>query len=87
MQRKDKAIRRGCFFAAMKHDYKNISAVDISNTIELWVHDERDRMILKRVLLDGIHYEALAEEMNISVSTVRRAMDKHEETVFIKAAK
>jgi DNA-binding Lrp family transcriptional regulator len=69
----------------MKHDYKNISSVDISNAIDLWVHDERDRKILKRVLLDGIHYEALAEELDISVSTVRRAMDKHEETVFIKA--
>ena len=71
----------------MKHDYKEISAIDISNAIDLWVHDERDRIILKRVLLDNIHYEALAEEMSISVSTVKRAMNKHEYTVFKKAQK
>lgn len=71
----------------MKHDYKEISATDIENAIELWVHNERDRIILKRVLLDNIHYESLAEELDISVSTVKRAMDKHEYTVFKKAQK
>lgn len=69
------------------NDYKHISAIAIENAIDIWVHNERDRKILKRVLLDGIHYEALAEELGISVSTVKRAMDKHEYTVFIKAQK
>lgn len=71
----------------MKHDYKEISATDIENAIELWVHNERDRIILKRVLLDNIHYEPLAEELDISVSTVKRAIYKHEYTVFKKAQK
>lgn len=71
----------------MKHDYKEISAIDIENAIELWVHNERDRIILKRVLLDNIHYEPLAEELKISVSTVKRAIYKHEYTVFKKAQK
>lgn len=71
----------------MKHDYKEISATDIENAIELWVHNERDRIILKRVLLDNIHYESLAEELDISVSTVKRAIYKHEYTVFKKAQK
>lgn len=71
----------------MKHDYKEISATDIEKAIELWVHNERDRIILKRVLLDNIHYESLAEELDISVSTVKRAIYKHEYTVFKKAQK
>ena len=31
-----------------------------------WVHNERDRMLLKRHLLDGITLELLAEEFDLS---------------------
>lgn len=31
-----------------------------------WVHNERDRMLLKRYLLDGITLELLAEEFDLS---------------------
>ena len=36
-----------------------------------WVHNERDRKILTRYLLDGIHFEPLAEEFNLSVQRVK----------------
>lgn len=41
--------------------------------IEEWVHDERDRALLRRRLLDNVTLEALAEEFNLStVGTKKR---------------
>lgn len=37
---------------------------------------ERDRKILIRSLLDGICYEPLAEEFGLSVSQIKRILDK-----------
>ena len=36
------------------------------------IHSERDRGILKRRLVDGIHFEPLAEEFDISVKQCKR---------------
>ena len=35
--------------------------------IDEWIFNERDREILKRRLLDGVCYEPLAEEFNLSM--------------------
>lgn len=47
--------------------------------IDEWIFSERDRELLKRRLLDGIVYEALAEEFQLSVrqtkTIVRRGLD------------
>lgn len=40
--------------------------------IDEHIHSERDRALLKRRLLDGVCYEPLAEEFDMSVSQVRR---------------
>ena len=50
--------------------------------IDEWVHSERDRKILKRRLIDGICYEPLAEEFEISRAQVIRIVDKGEQIVF-----
>ena len=39
----------------------------IAKLIDEHVHSERDRKLLKRRLIDGICYEPLAEEFDISV--------------------
>lgn len=48
--------------------------------IDEWIFNERDRKILKRRLLDGICYEPLAEEFDLSVRHVKnivyRGQDK-----------
>lgn len=36
------------------------------------IHSERDRRILKRRLIDGVCYEPLAEECDMSVIQVKR---------------
>lgn len=53
---------------------------EIAALIDEHIHSERDRAILKRRLIDGICFEALAEEFDLSVvqtkTIVYRAQDK-----------
>jgi hypothetical protein len=44
--------------------------------IDRWIFNERDRAILKRRLLDGICFEPLAEEFNLSVRQVQKIVYK-----------
>lgn len=65
------------------------SANDLSRSeweflIDEWIFNERDRKILKRRLLDGICFEPLAEEFDLSVRHVKnivykaqKKLDKH----------
>ena len=46
------------------------------------IHSERDRKILERRLIDGITFERLAEENELSVSQVKRIIWKNSEIVF-----
>ena len=48
------------------------------------IHNERDRKILERRLIDGVTFEKLAEEYELSVSQVKRIVWKGSETVFGK---
>ena len=60
-------------------DYTNSG---ISALIDEYIHSDRDRRILKRRLIDGICYEPLAEEFDLSVSQVKRIIYKNEEKIF-----
>lgn len=40
--------------------------------IDEWIYSERDREILKIRMLDGICYEPLAEEFDLSVRQIKR---------------
>ena len=46
------------------------------------IHSERDRKILARRLIDGVTFERLAEEQELSVSQVKRIIWKGSEIVF-----
>jgi len=48
------------------------------------IHSERDRRILERRLIDGITFEQLAEEQDLSVSQVKRITWKGSEIIFRK---
>ena len=66
---------------------KNIDEYDIprSKWIEIineWVFDERDRKILIRKLLDGVTYEALAEEVDMSERQIKNIVAKHIEKII-----
>lgn len=60
-------------------DYSN---KEIAEIIDDRIHSERDRKILKRRYIDGICFEPLAEEMQMSVRQVKRIVLKHSPTIF-----
>lgn len=64
----------------------DINLNDISNLIDLWVNSERNRRILKRRLIDGIRYEPLAEEFDLSVRQIKNIVYKEQEKIFKKVA-
>ena len=54
----------------------------IREVIEEWIHDERDRRILTRRLVDGVTFERLAEEFDMSDRQVRRIVLKLQGQLF-----
>ena len=63
-------------------DYVNISNSEIEKAIDEWIHSERDRKILKRRLIDGICYEPLADEMDMSVRQIKNIVSRTEHILF-----
>ena len=58
----------------------DLSRSEIDHLIDEWIFSERDRAILKRRMLDGICFDPLADEFNLSTQAVKnivyKAMDK-----------
>lgn len=54
----------------------------ISALIDEHIHSERDRAILKRRLIDGIIYEKLAEEFELSVRQTKDIVYKAQKSLF-----
>lgn len=54
----------------------------IEKLIDEWIRSERDRQILKRRLLDGITYERLAEEFDLSATQIKNIVYKSESRLF-----
>lgn len=54
----------------------------IKELINEYIHSARDREILCRRLIDGICYEPLAEEFEMSVRQIKTIVYKAEEKLF-----
>ena len=54
----------------------------INDLIDEYIHNERDRKILKRRLIDGCCYEPLAEEFDLSVKQVKNIVYKSQDKLF-----
>lgn len=65
-------------------EYKNS---DIAAIIDEYVHNERDRALLKRRYIDGVCYEPLSEEFGLSVRQTKNIIYKHENTILDKIKK
>ena len=68
---------------------KKLNTIDLSRTewenlIDEWIFNEEHRAMLKRNLLDGIHYEALAEEFDCSRDKVARLIPRLQNRLFKK---
>lgn len=64
------------------YNIENLSRSEIEHLIDEWIFNERDRAILKRRLLDGLKYEALAEEFDMSVRRTKSIVYKSQERLF-----
>jgi DNA-directed RNA polymerase specialized sigma24 family protein len=65
-------------------ELEDVSNSELSILIDEWIKSERDRAILKRRLIDGICYEPLAEEFDLSVRQVKNIIYKGENILFSK---
>ena len=63
-------------------ELENVSNSELSVLIDEWIKSERDRSLLKRRLIDGICYEPLAEEFDLSVRQVKNIIYKGENILF-----
>lgn len=50
--------------------------------IKEWIHNEEDRRILERYLLDGLSVEAVAEEYNLSTVRMQTRISKAKTQLF-----
>lgn len=63
----------------------NFSRSEINALIDEWIigkNAERDRAIIRRRLFDGITFEKLAEEFDLSVRQTKNIVYKTEKKIF-----
>lgn len=60
-------------------DYTNSQIIAL---IDEHIHNERDRAILKRRMVDGICFEPLAEEFDLSVQRVKAIVYKGQQKII-----
>jgi len=60
-------------------DYTN---TQIAALIDEYIHNDRDRRIMKRRLIDGICYEPLAEEFEMSDRHIKRIIYKLQDRIL-----
>lgn len=65
----------------MTHDF-NLPRSELEHLIDEWIFHERDRKIIKRRWLDGVRFEPLAEEFDLSVRQVKNIVYKCETKLF-----
>lgn len=64
------------------HELYDFSRSEWEELIDSWTFSERDRYLLKRRLLDGITFDRLAEEADLSVRHVKALVYKAEDRLF-----
>lgn len=63
------------------NDY-DISRDEWERTIDQYIFSERNRKMLKRKLLDGLTYETLAEEFDLSVQRTKTIISESKTRLF-----
>ena len=64
----------------------DLSRNEIDYLIEQWVFNERDRALVRRKLFDGVTFERLAEEFDLSVRQTKNVYYKWTKKIFTKAS-
>lgn len=60
----------------------DMSRSEIAYLIDEWIFSERDRALTKRRLLDGITFDKLAEEFDLSVRQTKNIVYKSQIKLF-----
>lgn len=66
----------------MRPNLDDVTNGQIAKIIDDYIHSERDRKILKRRLIDGICYEPLTAEFDMSVRQIKNIVYKTEQKIF-----
>ena len=61
---------------------RDYSRTELTEAIDEWILNEKHRAILKRRLIDGICFEPLAEEFDMSPRQIKRIVYRSQETLF-----
>ena len=61
---------------------RDYSRTELTEAIDEWILKEKHRAILKRRLIDGICFEPLAEEFDMSTAQIKRIVYKSQEKLF-----
>lgn len=64
--------------------YENISNTELSMIIDEWIRGERNRLLMKRRLIDCITLEKLGEEFSLSVQQVATIVSKSTKIISTK---
>ena len=59
-----------------------LSRTQIESLIDEWILNERDRKILNRRMCDGILFEPLSEEFDLSVQRVKAIVYSGKEKIY-----
>ena len=65
-------MRRGWKSTKQMTKQNDISNEKLSALIDEWIHNERNRAIIKRRFCDGIIYAQIAEEFDMSERQIKR---------------
>ena len=71
----------------MNEEIKHLSRSRLEKLIHEWIHSERDREILKRRFIDGIKFDELSEEFELSVRQIKRIVYRSEDILRSKIAR
>lgn len=55
---------------------------EIANIIDEYIHNQKHRAIMKRRYIDGICFEPLAEEFDLSTKQIKNIIYKNEDTIL-----
>lgn len=64
--------------------FENISNTELSMIIDEWIRGERNRLLMKRRLIDCITLEKLGEEFSLSVQQVATIVSKSTKIISTK---
>lgn len=65
----------------MKNPFEDKSNTEIINLINEYIHSERDRKLMQRRYVDGVRFEPLSEEFDLSTVHTKRIIYQQTETI------